>query len=50
VIADKGYDAQAFVLKLKERNSEVVIPSRRNHKVQRQIDEHLCKERHLIEN
>jgi transposase len=50
VIADKGYDAQAFVLKLKEQNSEVVIPSRRNHKVQREIDTHLYKERHLIEN
>ena len=50
VIADKGYDAEAFVLTLKERNCEVVIPSRRNHKVQRKIDEHLYKERHLIEN
>jgi transposase len=50
VIADKGYDAEPFVLKLKERNSEVVIPSRSNHKVQRKIDEHLYKERHLIEN
>ncbi len=50
VIADKGYDAQAFVLKLKERNCAVVIPSRVNHKVQRKIDEHLYQERHLIEN
>ena len=50
VIADKGYDAGAFVLKLQERNSEAVIPSRINRKVQRQIDEHLYKERHLIEN
>ncbi len=50
VIADKGYDAQAFVLKLKERNFAVVIPSRSNHKVQREIDEHLYQERHLIEN
>jgi transposase len=50
VIADKGYDAEPFVLKLKERNSEAVIPSRRNHKVRRQIDTHLYKERHVIEN
>lgn len=50
VIADKGYDAEAFVLRLKERNSEVVIPSRLNHKGQRVIDSHLYKERHLIEN
>jgi transposase len=50
VIADKGYDAESFVLKLKERSSEVVIPSRSHNKVQRKIDEHLYKERHLIEN
>ena len=50
VIADKGYDAGPFVLQLKERNCEVVIPSRRNRKVPREIDMHLYKERHLIEN
>ena len=50
VIADKGYDSEAFILKLKEQNSDAVIPSRSNHKVQRVIDTHLYKERHLIEN
>lgn len=50
VIADKGYDSGALILKLKEQNSEAVIPSRINHKVQREIDKHLYKERHLIEN
>jgi transposase len=50
VIADKGYDAEPFVIKLKARNSEVVIPSRRNRKEQRELDTHLYKERHLIEN
>ena len=50
VIADKGYDSAAFVLKVKEQNSEAVIPSRSNHKVQREIHKHLYKERHLIEN
>lgn len=49
VLADKGYDSDAFVLKLKELGSEVVIPSRINRKVQRAIDKHLYKERHLIE-
>ena len=50
VIADKGYDSGAFVLYLKERDSEAVIPSRVTNKVQREIDTHLYKERHLIEN
>jgi transposase len=50
VIADKGYDAEPFIMKLKERNFAVIIPSRVNRKEQREIDTHLYKERHLIEN
>jgi transposase len=49
VLADKGYDSDAFVLKLKQSGAEIVIPSRINRKVRREIDEHLYKERHLIE-
>ena len=49
MLADKGYDADKFVLLLKNRNSEVVIPSRINRKIQREIDLDLYKERHLIE-
>jgi transposase len=49
VIADKGYDADKFVLLLKKRNSEAVIPSRINRKIQRVIDTELYKERQLIE-
>lgn len=50
VIADKGYDAEAFVAHLKGRDSEALIPSRASNKVQREIDRHLYKERHLVEN
>ncbi len=50
VIADKGYDSEAFVLRLKEQDSKAVIPSRATNKVQRKVDTHLYKERHLIEN
>ncbi len=49
VLADKGYDSDNFVLLLKKRNSEVVIPSKVNRKIQRAIDLDLYKERHLIE-
>ena len=49
VLADKGYDSDKFVLLLKKQNSEVVIPSRVNRKIQREIDLELYKERHLIE-
>jgi len=50
VIADKGYDAAAFVAHLRGRDSEAIIPSRSTNKVQREIDTHLYKERHLVEN
>ena len=50
MIADKGYDSGAFVSCLKEQDSEAVIPSRATNKVQREIDTHLYKERHLVEN
>lgn len=49
VIADKGYDADHFVLLIKRRNAEAVIPSKINRKIQRIIDIDLYKERHLIE-
>jgi transposase len=49
VLADKGYDSAALVLKLEELGSKAVIPSRANRKTQRVIDRHLYKERHLIE-
>jgi transposase len=50
VIADKGYDSETFVLHLTARDSGAVIPSRATNKVQREIDTHLYKERHLVEN
>jgi transposase len=49
VIADKGYDSDKFILLVKKAKAEAVIPSRINRKIQRTIDEHLYKERHLIE-
>jgi len=49
VIADKGDDANKFVLLLKQKNSEAVIRSRINRKIERAIDTELDKERHLIE-
>ncbi|OAM01650.1 MAG: transposase [Wolbachia endosymbiont of Dactylopius coccus] len=49
VVADKGYDSNAFVVSLENRKCEIVIPSKRNRKVQRYYDEHIYKERHLIE-
>ncbi len=49
VIADKGYDADNFILLVRRRNAEAVIPSKINRKIQPVIDTDLYKERHLIE-
>lgn len=49
VIADKGYDADKFILLLRKTEVEAVIPSKKNRLIQRSLDTELYKERHLIE-
>ena len=48
-IADKGYDADHLCAKIAETGAKIVIPPKRNRKVQRAYDEDLYKERNLIE-
>ena len=49
VIADKGYDADHLTEKLAEGGAEIVIPPKRNRKVQRSYDADLYKERNRVE-
>lgn len=49
VIADKGYDSNALVAFITQRDAIAVIPPRSNRRQPRQYDAHLYKERHLIE-
>jgi len=49
VIADKGYDKQAFVAEIESRGAKAVIPTLSNRKTQRTIDAHLYRERNLVE-
>jgi transposase len=49
VIADKAYDAEAFVQLIEQRGATPVIPARRNRQQPRAYDAHLYKERHLVE-
>lgn len=49
VIADKGYDKQAFVETVESRGAEAVIPTQKNRKAQRVIDRHTYKERNVCE-
>lgn len=49
IIADKGYDSNAFVDQIAEQGAQAIIPSKRNRKEERDYDRHIYKERHLIE-
>lgn len=49
MIADKGYDADHLCDRLVQTGAKVVIPPKRNRKVQRPYDVQLYKERNLIE-
>ena len=49
VVADKGYDADAFVATVTARGATAVIPPRRNRRQPREYDRHRYKERHRIE-
>ena len=49
ILADKGYDADAFIESLEARHIEVVIPPKANRKVQRECDFALYRERNLVE-
>lgn len=49
VIGDKAYDSDAFVALLASQGANAVIPPRAKRKDPRVYDEHLYRERHLIE-
>ena len=49
VLADKGYDSDAFIEAIRRSGAEAVIPSRRNRLQPRPLDRHLYKARNLVE-
>lgn len=50
LMADKAYDTNAIIESAVNANIIPVIPSKRNRKIQREIDKYLYKLRHIIEN
>ena len=50
VLADMGYDQEAFCEYIRQRGGDPVIPSRVTSRIQRVIDEDEYRERHLVEN
>lgn len=49
VLADKGYDSDAFVESIQGVGAEAVIPSKRNRLQPRLLDRHTYKDRNLVE-
>ena len=49
VLADRGYDADSFLVLLEGTGVEVVIPSKKNRLQERMIDENLYKDRNKVE-
>jgi len=49
VLADKGYDADAIVEHVEAMGAKVVIPPKRNRKLQREYDITLYKQRNRID-
>ncbi len=50
LLADRGYDSDAIVDKAETQGMAVVIPPKKNRKVQREYDKYLYTLRHLVEN
>ena len=50
VLADKGYDVDAFIKLAVLAGMSIVIPPKCNRKAQREYDRDLYKLRHLVEN
>ena len=49
VIADKGYDSDLFIVAIESGEAIAVIPPRRTRTTARRYDEHLYRERNLVE-
>ena len=49
MLADKGYDSDAFVKAIEAMGAEAVIPPRRNRKVVRDYDKCTYRARNLVE-
>jgi len=49
IVADKGYDSDAFVQTITAQGGQAVIPPRSNRLNPRSFDRHLYKDRNLIE-
>ena len=49
IIADKGYDSDAFIADIESRDAEPVIPPRSNRLTERTYDQEEYKKRNVVE-
>ena len=49
ILADKGYDSNDFLIHGLMNDCEMVVPPKKNRKLQRNYDKHVYKERHVVE-
>ena len=49
LVADRGYDAQAFIDLVRQSGGQAHIPTQRDRKVQRSVDAALYRRRNLVE-
>jgi len=50
LLADRGYDTNEIIDKAIASGCEIVIPPKKNRKVQREYDKDIYRVRHLVEN
>lgn len=50
LLADRGYDTDAIILKAADRGMTPVTPPKKNRKELREYDKYLYQLRHLVEN
>ena len=50
LLGDRGYDSNKVIEKAVSQGMKVVIPPKKNRRIQREYDEYLYKLRHLVEN
>ena len=49
ILGDKDYDSRTLIHLIENQGCKPIISTRRNRRTSREIDEHIYKERHLIE-
>ena len=50
LLADRGYDTDSIIAQASAAGMDIVIPPKKNRKVQREYDKDLYKLRHLVKN